>query len=288
MEQHSLNELFLKFSAGTIDRAAFEGSIYMHFIFNREKTCLSYWKNEEYEDYLSWFYPRLKKAIDSYKEIGSSFEAYMNKFMMISSREYRIRKTTKSFIEYSAWGAQVPDLYAYEESPDYFSETIDDILPDFTVIQNQRKNTKRILALVLKCYYYVSDDLLEKIASIIKIDRDELRMMIEKMRKIRQKKDDAIYLLKERIYCQYYRCIVYEKRLSLIQENSAAYNNMKLRLEKARLRLEKMRKRLSGIRTDATNKQVAEVIGIKKGTVDASLFKLKAKLGKLAEKSNLN
>lgn len=288
MEQYSLNDLYLKFSTGIIDRAEFEGSIYIYFFFNKEKTCLCHWQKEEYEDFISWFYPRLKKAIDSYKEIGSSFEAYMNKFLMVSSREYRVRKTTKSFIEYSAWSAQVLDLYAHEESPCYFSENKEDLLPELTVIQNQRKNTKRILALVLKCYYYVSDDLLDKIASMIEIDKDELREMIERMRKIRQKKDDAIYLMKERIYCQYYRCIVYEKRLSLIQENTAAYNKMKLRHDKARLRLEKMRRRLSKIRTDATNKQVAEVIGIKKGTVDASLYKLKEKLDSMADKSYLN
>jgi len=288
MEQYSLNDLYFKFSAGIIDRAEFEGSIYMYFILNKEKTCLSHWQNEEYEDYVSWFYPRFKKAIDSYKDIGSSFEAYMNKFLMVSSREYRVRKTTKSFIEYSAWSVQVPDLYAQEESPVYFSEKKEDLLPELTVIQNQRKNTRQILALVMKCYYYVSDDLLERIASIIEIDKDELREMIERMRKMRQKKDDAIYMMKERIYCQYYRCIVYEKRLSIIQENTAAYYKMKLRLGKARQRLEKMRKRLSKIRTDATNKQVAEVIGIKKGTVDASLYKLKARLDSMADKSHLN
>jgi hypothetical protein len=288
MEQYSLNELYLKYSTGIIDRAEFEGLIYMYFFLNREKTCLSYWKNEEYEDCISWFYPRMKKAIDTYKEIGSSFEAYMNKFLMVSSKEYRVRKTTKSFIEYSAWGAQVPDLYAREESPGYFKEKKDDLLPELTILQNQRKNTRQILALVLKCYYYVSDDLLDKIASVIEMDKDELRKMIERMRKIRQKKDDEIYLMKERIYGQYYRCIVYEKRLSLMQENTASYDKLKLRRDKARLRLEKMRKRLSRIRTDATNKQVAEVIGIRKGTVDASLYKLKVKLDKMAEKSHLN
>jgi len=260
----------------------------MYFIFNREKTCLSYWRNEEYEDYISWFYPRLKKAIDSYKDIGSSFEAYMNKFLMVSSKEYRVRKTTKSFIEYSAWGAKIPDLYAHEESPCYINENKNDVLPELTTFQNQRRNTRQILALILKCYYYVSDDFLNKIVSIVKFDKEELRTMIERMREIRQKKDDVIYQMKERIYGQYYRCIVYEKRLSLMQENTAAYSKMKLRLEKARLRLEKMRKRLSKIRTDATNKQVAEVIGIKKGTVDASLYKLKAKLESMADKSYLN
>jgi hypothetical protein len=207
---------------------------------------------------------------------------------MVSSREYRVRKTTKNFIEYSAWGAQINDLYAHEESPVYFSEKKDDVFPELIAIQGKRKDTRRILALVLKCYYYVSDDLLDKIASKIKIDKDELRKMIENMRKLRQKKDDAIYLMKERIYGQYYRCIVYEKRLSLVQENTGAYSKMKLRLEKARLRLEKMRRRLSKIRTDATNKQVAEIIGVKKGTVDASLYKLKAKLESMADKSHLN
>jgi len=288
MDQYSINELYLKFSAGIISRAEFEGSLYMYFFYNKEKTCLSHWQNEEYEDYISWFYPRLKKAIDSYKEMGSSFEAYMNKFLMVSSREYRVRKTTKSFIEYSAWSAQVPDLYAHEESPGYFSEKNENLLPELAIIQKQRKNTREILALVLKCYYYVSDDFLEKIASIIEIDMDELRQMNEKMRKIRQKKDDAIYLMKERIFCQYYRCILYEKRLSLMQENTAAYDKMKIRHDKARLRLERMRKRYSRIRKDATNKQVAEVIGIKKGTVDASLYKLKAKLDSMAGKSYLN
>jgi len=288
MEQYSLNELYLKFSAGIIDRAELEGSIYMYFFLNKEKTCLNYWKKEEYEDYISWFYPRMKKAIDTYREIGSSFEAYMNKFLMVTSREYKVRKTAKSFIEYSAWSARVPDLYAHEESPGYFSEKKDNVLPELIVIQNQRKNTRRILALVLKCYYYVSDDFLDKIVSITKIDKDELRKMIEKMRKIRQKKDDAIYLMKERIYGQYYRCIVYEKRLSFIQENTDAYDKMKLRRDKARLRLERMRKRLSKIRTDATNKQVAEVIGVRKGTVDASLYKLKEKLDSMADKSHLN
>jgi len=288
MEQYSLNDLYLKFTAGIIDRAEFEGAIYMYFFSNKEKTLISHWRNDEYEDYISWFYPRLKKAVDAYKEMGASFEAYMNKFLAVSSREYRVRKTTKSFIEYSAWSARVPDLYTYEESPGYFNDKKYDILPELAVIQNQRKNTRRILALILKCYYYVSDDLLEKIASIIKIDKDKLRKMIERMRKIRQKRDDAIYLMKERIYCQYYRCIVYEKRLLLLQENTAAFNKMKVRLEKARLRLEKMRKRLCGIRTDATNKQVAEVLGAKKGTVDSSLHKLREKLKSMSDKSHLN
>jgi hypothetical protein len=227
----------------------------------------------------------LQKAIDSYQETGSSFEAYINKYLLISSKEYRMRITTNSITEYSAWCARVPDLYVSEDSSDYLN---DNTLKYLISEQDSKKNARRILALTLKCYYFVSDDFADKIAPRIGIDSNELREMINKMRKIRQKRDDEIYLMKERIYSQFYRCIVYEKKLLYFLENTDAYKKLKLKQEKARQRLEKMRKRMAIVRKDATNDQVAEVIGIKKGTVDASLYKLKAKLKHLAEKSSLN
>jgi RNA polymerase sigma factor (sigma-70 family) len=288
MHQHSLNELFIKFKKNDIKRSELEGHIYSYFFLNQDKTGLNHWKRDDYEDYVSWFYPRIKKAIDTYNDTGSSFEAFIHKFIQNSSREYRVRITTQNVTEYSAWCAMVPDLYVREETPEYFHENDKDKLLEFISGQNARKDTKRILALILKCYYYVSDDFIDRIADRIEMDACQLREMVNKMQKLRQKKDDAIYHMKERVYCQYYRCFVYEKRLLLLQENTAAYNRLKGRLQKAKQRLEKMRKRLTLIRTDATNKQVAEVIGVKKGTVDASLYKLKTKLNTLAKKSLLN
>ncbi|MDR1836370.1 MAG: hypothetical protein LBQ89_01795 [Treponema sp.] len=288
MRQYSLNELFSQYTTGKLNRTELEGAIYSYYLYNQNKTSLNHWNRDIYEDYISWFYQRLRKAIDSYRETGSSFEAFMRKFMLISSKEYRVRITTGSVTEYSVWNARVPELFAHEESSDYPHEKDKNILSNLIVKQNGRKNTRYILALVLKCYYYVSDDFLGKISLKTGIDGNELREMIDKIRKMRQKKDDEIYHMKERIYGQYYRCIIYEKRLSLLQENTAAYNKLKLQLEKARQRLEKMRKRVKLIRTDATNSQVAEVIGVKKGTVDASLYKLKVKCAILSDKSLLN
>jgi len=288
MQQNTLNELYSQYITGRIKRAEFEGSIYRYFLNNQDKTCVGHWKRDEYEDYISWFYQRLHKAIDSYHDIGSSFEAFMSRFLLISSREYRVRMTTNNVTEYSAWSARIPDLYVHEEPPCYLHENNENILSKLINNQSGRKNTKRILALILKCYYYVSDDFIDKIAPKIEIDGKKLREMIDRIRDLRQKKDDEIYRMKERIYCQYYRCFVYERRLSIIQENTTAYNKLKLRLERARQRLEKMRKRITLVRTEAANWQIAEVIGVKKGTVDASLHSLRTKLNTLASKSMLN
>ncbi len=94
--------------------------------------------------------------------------------------------------------------------------------------------------------------------------------------------------MKENIYSQYYRCIVYEKRLEYLQENSAAYLKLKAQREKARKRLEKMRKRAASVRTEPTNNEIAEILGLSKGTVDSSLFNLKAKWEAYAKKAHLN
>ena len=288
MQKNYINDLHSGYIDGSLKRNEFEGMLYSYFLTNQEKTCLSHWKRDEYEDYISWFYQRLKKTIDSYREIGSSFEAYIGKFLLISSREYRVRKITGNVIEYSAWSAIVPEMYAHEERPDYFCENNLNVLSKLINDQKGRKNPRRILALIIKCYYYVSDDFVDKIAPKIGINKKELSNMIKNIRKIRQKKDDDFYHMKERIYSLYYRCIVFEKRLSFIQENTVSWEKLNIRLIKAKKRLERMRKRLTLMRTEATNRQVAEVIGVKKGTIDASLYMLKAKMNSLSDKSMLN
>jgi hypothetical protein len=288
MKGNSLNDLHSQYINGKITCDEFEGAMYSYFLYNQDKTCLSHWNHDEYEDYISWFYQRFKKIIDSYRDIGSSFEAFAGKYLLVSSKEYRVRITTDNITEYSAWSARVSEMYAHEETPGYFQENKNNVFLKLINGQKGRKSSRRILTLILKCYNYVSDDFIDKIAPMIGIDRNELARLITDIQKIRQKKDDAIYNLKERIYCLYYRCVVYEKRMSFIHENTASWEKLNSKLNNARKRLDNLRGRLKLIRTEATNSQVAEVIGVKKGTVDASLFILKARLKSLTDKSILN
>ena len=274
MDQHYLNSLYFQYTDSVIERGEFEGLVYQYFLNNQDKTCLSHWNHDDYRDYLSWIYPRLHNTIDSYKDTGSSFEAYISSVIHHTAREYRVKLITNSVIEYAAWSVQIPDMYVYEDTPDYLCEKQADVFLHIADYKG-RKNPKQLLALILKCYYYVSDDFISRAAGYTGIDSDKLKEMINKLRTVRQKKDDEIYFMKERIYCQYYRCIVYEKRLSYVPENSSAHIRLKYRLEKARRRLENMRKRITGIRTDATNREVADIIGISKGSVDACLYRLK-------------
>ena len=292
MQQLSLNHLYSQYVNGVIARKEFEGMIYKTIIRDQRCYSLNRWRQEESDDFVSWLYPRIHSAIDSYRDKGASFEAYMNAIIRLSAKEYRRDTANNSITEYAAWAARVSDLYAREEEPDYTEERsrIPESAKQQTIIANAEniKNPRQLLILILKCYYYVSDDFLDRIAPRTGISKENLKEMIGRLSVLRAKREEELRDIRERVYSQYYRCIVYEKKLSLLPENSMAASKMELRLKKARLRLESMRKRMAKIRTDATNSQVAKVIGISKGAVDASLHSLKARWNIKADKSLLN
>jgi len=288
MQGNILNDLFTAFIERKINRGEFEGRIFIYLINNKGKIITRHWKNDEYEEFISWFYPRLNKSIDSYKETGSSFDAYITNIVRTAAKEYKMKNVINEVTEQTAWNAQIPDFYAREESPNYISDKPDIEITQFINQLKGRKNPKQLLALILKCYYFVSDDFIDKIAVHTGLNTNILKDMIIKLRVMREKRDDYIYRLKERIYGQFYRCIVYEHRLSYITENTTMFFKLKERLEKARNRLDKMRKRAVKIRTCPSNREIAGVIGITKGSVDATLYKLKARLRALAEKAKLN
>ena len=286
--QETLNDIYFEYLLGNIKRDKLESFIFKYLSNNKDKTGIKHWNQDQYEDFVSYFYPGIKKIIDSYKNIGSSFEAYLYKFLLVSAKEYETRKTTQEVIEYAAWSARVPDMYVYEEPPVYNIKQTKEVLTKMITGIKGRKNTRRLLALILKCYYFISDDFAENISGLIGIESKELIEMLNKIRKIRRHKDDNIYFFRERIHCLFYRCVSYEKRLSLLQENTPGYEKMYNRLDRAKLKLEKMRKRIKKIRTEATHQQIAEILGISKGTVDASLHRLKKKWEEMSKKANLN
>jgi DNA-directed RNA polymerase specialized sigma24 family protein len=105
--------------------------------------------------------------------------------------------------------------------------------------------------------------------------KEQLCQMIDKLRKMRIKREEDIFHLREHINCQFYRCITYETRLNAASEHTAHHAKMQTRLKRARERLETMRKRHARLRLEPTNRQIAEILGISKGSVDSHLYAVK-------------
>ena len=278
---NSLNDLYADFSAGLLEKREFEGAIFRAI--EEDIHRLSGFDWEDQEDYFSWLYPRISQAIIAYRETGASFEAYIGSLVHLTAKEFRLRQIRSYTAESTAYILQIPDMCALESEPEY---------DDCTVIVPKKptrlKNSRQLLILVLKCSSYVSDDFLEKVSPRLGMDPGVLSEMISRLKEQREKRESEINLLRESANCQFFRCVFYERSLQSLPHDSITARRLREQYARGRSRLVKMRKRLEQLRPDPSNQQIAELLGIAKGTVDSALFALKTRWNRKLNGNILN
>ena len=269
--------MYQLYITGNLPRKDFEGKIFQYLLGNFDRYHVFDGKQCHWDDFLSWLYPRIVRAIDLYRDLGSSFDAYIAGIIHCASREYRYRETDHCITEYVCWQARAEEMVLRENENEY--EHPEDVsIPDDI-------KPRQILLLLLKSYYFVSDDYVNRVARAIGMDSGEVRGMIDELRKRRSEREAEIVNFRERVYSQHYRCLAYQKRMSTAQAGSLYHERMKIRFERARQRFFAMKKRLLGMRVDVSNRMIADVVGIPKGTVDSGLFAIKNRLSLYASRT---
>jgi hypothetical protein len=281
MQDLNLNELYSSYISAKMNKRQFEENLYTNMISNY--SYFSYgWKKDDFVDYMCWLYPRITKAIDHYRDTGSSFEAYMRAMLHLSVKEFRSRRKEYRMMDYAAWldltadSEEVQHTGKYQQPEMVHSPEMKygDIKMDVRI-----DNPRQILILILKSYYFLSEDFLERAAPLVGMEKEKLRKMVDFLRKRRLKREDEIQRLREHISSQFYRCLALKRRLFSAPEDQSVCNRIKERLARSQIRLKAMRERLSKIRMEATNLQIAEAIGVPKGTIDSNLHALRVRMG---------
>jgi hypothetical protein len=267
----SLSKLLTRYSLGLISRKELESHIFKFIMDNHREFCPYRWNDDEYMEFVCAFYPRIRRAIDNYQETGSSFDAYIATLVRWGIKETRSRKLDRHIVEYACWEAKSRDEAAVHEEEEVYSEPE----PAFAEVPNPRQ----VLVLLLKSYHYMSQDFLERVSPALNVDKEKLKDLIDGLRELRLKREEDIRALQERIYTQFYRCIVFEKKLKNAALDSGRREKLRNRLSRGRKRLQSMRDRLAKMKTGASNRQVAQVLASAKGTIDAHLSTVKGKRG---------
>jgi DNA-directed RNA polymerase specialized sigma24 family protein len=263
-----LSALLVQYRGGQLSREDFEGRIFQFLLANYRRFHLFGQDRDAFTDYLCWLYPRLSRAIDTYKEAGSSFDAYIASIVRWSSKEYRSRAIEHRITERACWEAR-----ATEET------TVDDNSPTYGEDEHFEsvKNPRAILILLLKSYCFVSDDFIARVAPAIGVSPDDLTGMIDKLRELRAGHDEKIRDLQEKLNWHYYRGVAYQRQLQTLPETAVRRDKVCVLLKRAKKRYEAIKKRLETINREASNSQIAAVLGISKGAVDSSLYNIKRK-----------
>ena len=266
--EKQLSELYSSYTEGEIPKKEFEGEVFKYLLNNFKRYHVFDGNRGKWEEFLGWFYSRLSRAIDHYRDIGATFDGYITSYIQGAVKEYRCREAEHYVTEFACWQAKAEETLTYEyehEKPEK---------PEKVSIPKDI-NPKQLLFLLLKSYYSVTEEIVERTASTIGIKSEILWDLIEKLKTLCSEKELGMLKLRERIHCQHYRCLVYQKRMNNAQKGTLYHDKLKVRFEHARKRFYSMKKRLCGIRMTASNRMIADVLGIPKGTVDSGLYMMK-------------
>ncbi|MFW6312912.1 MAG: hypothetical protein ACOC2N_03425 [Spirochaetota bacterium] len=264
---------------------------------------------EDSAEFLLRFYPRIRRLVRRYKPEGSTFDAYLNATLRWQLRSLALRRTNsrirlatacdrETAREILGHDAMVAEPTRYQEFGNRASEPGDSARPGRrgqrhkmpahrpSVLRLQPEGSaqdrlspgqaQRLLCMALKAGDRLEPELRERIARVTGCrpewfeDRwQELREITRDLRArkhpVRVRRDHAWFRL---------RCV--EARISgaspseqdtLLEERS----RWATRYDRARRDLEKMGQ-------GPTHLQIAEVLGIAKGTVDSSVFKAREEL----------
>jgi len=270
MGEARLSDLHQQYVDGGLSKKELEGKIFQWLLQKNEHYNIFPGNQDRWEEYLSWLYPRLSRAVDLYRDLGSSFEAYIGGVVNCTSREYRCREADHYLTEYVCWRAKAEEMMALESECDYPEEQ-----KNITFPVSDDLNPRQLLFLLLKSYYYATDELIKQVSEKIGMDTGAVKDLIKEIKRRRFGKELEFMDLSERLQCQHYRCLAYEKRMYSAQPGTEYHEKMKERFDRARTRFRKMRIRLGNIRLTASNRIIAEVMGIPKGTVDSGLSAIK-------------
>ncbi|MDR0639453.1 MAG: hypothetical protein LBG27_11235 [Spirochaetaceae bacterium] len=275
-----LTKLYRDYENGLIGRTVFEAKL-MGEITYRTPSMLGKRRKKDLQDFLIWLYPRIHSAIDNYKNTGSSFESYLYSIVNKAYKEFQLKDHEHRVTEHTVWTEKSYEFTGYEYAAEskyaaenevcYTAGMENDRLKPFLRVSNPRQ----ILILLLKSYYFLSDDFIARIAPALGMDKEEINRLIMELRDLCAEREQEIHDLRERVHTQFYRCLSFQYRAEAAPADSSRQQYYLECLNRGLKRLCSMRKTLRNLHVDASNKEIAEVLGISKGTVDASLFTVK-------------
>jgi DNA-directed RNA polymerase specialized sigma24 family protein len=271
-DDYPLTAFYRRYKAKEISARELEAKLFKHFLDSFDcKYGLYFASKSDKIDFLCWFYPVMRRAIDRYDDKTSSFDAYLATTLRFAYKSYRQKKKEHTAAENSYRETLDMELMLYEVDVEYADKA--ELLVDYRV-----EEPNHILLMLLKSYYYVSEEVLHKAASAIGIGHEILGKMVDTLHCLQFKKIEKLGRLIRYSHSLYYRCINYERQLIEKKESWPLCSLVSRRLEQGRRRLFNLRERIKSIRIEATNNDLSKVLGIPKGTIDSRWAQIKNKL----------
>jgi DNA-directed RNA polymerase specialized sigma24 family protein len=243
------------------------------------------WDEDACGEFYVFIHPRLLRLLDRFHDQGKPFESYLWAVLSWQLRNFaRERRRAER-----AWTASLSinpgDAFTVEE-PECSSVPE---LPGSTAFARcvrSDADRRNFLILVLKCSRLLDAENAAALAPVAGLAPDDLLALAAKLQTVRAARDlrlDTFRCRRNKSYAQALQLEV-ELRGEVDPSRIAA---LQTALERHRRRIRTAMHRMARVNVSPTNREIAALLGIPKGTVDSGLYWLKRKLASVYDPDHL-
>ncbi|MBO7093336.1 MAG: hypothetical protein J6W33_00290, partial [Spirochaetia bacterium] len=239
------------------------------------------WDQDRCSDFFVFVHHRLRKMADSFVYSGLPFEAYLNtslKHQMISFIKKKREKELKEelFCRMCASGT-LEDESSFYKIYDTFNYEIKEPAAAYKNKTGQGRTKRRLFFLALSDPDRLDDESIAQISASTGYSADYInRCCMAVKEKVQQKRDELRRLKEKKSGCFFQILVIQEK----IMYESDIEKRLWLeeRVQRLRGRIERLSRKIAAKASClVTHQDLAQVLGVSKGTVDSSIFYLKRK-----------
>lgn len=213
------------------------------------------------------FYPKIRKLIMQFNYRGHPFEAYLYitlKWQVLSYKKklHRERLERQIFTYESFWDVHQNEPEYSEPIAPYVPRGIHNSFPIFK---------KRLIYVAFRESEYLNNELMEEIVGFTNVDR---RWFINCIMALRKKVEQRKHRL-ERVRVYHNSCFYRYYILQLKIQNCTTPTKEQYyrdELKKLHKRLRKVSRQLRHMHIHPTNREIAEVLNIPKGSIDSGIY----------------
>ncbi|QEJ97790.1 hypothetical protein [Treponema phagedenis] len=240
---------------------------------------------EELFDFLLLFYQNLTTTIKKYNRNLSKFSTYIIGSFRFSYKSFKRKQMQNKIMQntllyHEKSGLETENSYHMETG--YQSAFAASNEPAYTVsvepkmkeVKTERKKkirNKTLLLLACKSCLHIDDDLIKKIAATIEMEFSDLYKIILNQRQKLANKDQKLQKIRERRNAYYIKALLYEKLHSRTEPFSENQERYRERIEFYRRNWEKACNDYKQVKKTPSNRNLAEVIAMSRGSVDKYL-----------------
>lgn len=239
------------------------------------------WDEDSYSDFFIHFHSYLEQLVTRYQEKGKSFRAFFTSSLRWRMKSFR----SLSEVNKSCWELMDNSSHYLDKLP---AKTEADKAYDFSIKsavellgRPQSKIAKRrFLILALKAFPENNHQFIKEFSEYIDLPQRVLEHYYERLKANIYPRKKQMRRLTTRLNSYYFRSLCIKHALFSSEEGPyKSYWQRKLHLNEKKMII--LRKKLLNLSCQPKNEDIAQLLGIPKGTVDSGLFYMRSKLRRL-------